>query len=292
MSPAGRAPVTPAIGSAGVMPRTVRIMLSALSFIAFAVGAAVLSWVLIPRHRRRVRALAPDERETARRRFLLESHAWVVDFAAARGLIEVDEIPLPADLPAGPYVLVANHPSLIDVLVLRSRIPGLTCVVRSDLWRRRWLRPVLEFARDIRGPNGASVRVGETGVLDAFVERLDSGDSVLVFPEGTRSPPHGLHRFRRGAIEAAIRARVPVVPVVLHVTPPTLKHGDPWWHVPPRRVQIQVSFLPTIQTNGHSDSAAIASVLRHQYSRALGLASDAGTQAQPDHARPGESSMR
>jgi len=273
------------------MPRIVRITLAGLCFAAFAVGAAVISCVLIPRHRRRTRNLPPPEREASRRDFFLAAYHWIVGFTVARRLVAFRRPALPKDLPAGPYVLVANHPSLIDVLVLKATVPGLTCVVRADLWRRRWLRPLLSYGRDIVGPDARGAEIGRTSVLDAFVDRLREGDPVLVFPEGTRSPREGLHRFRRGAMEAAVRAGVPVVPVVLHIDPPALKHGQPWWDMPEQPIRVELEFLPRVEVNGDTDSAALARSLKRAYEAALRRAPVA-PDATPQLARAGDSNMR
>ena len=69
-------------------------------------------------------------------------------------------------------------------------------------------------------------------LLETLLERLAAGFSVLIFPEGSRSPEGGLRRLRRGAFEIACRANVPVV--VLHVKPsePMLSHERPWHAMP------------------------------------------------------------
>ena len=258
------------------MPRFARRLLTGLSFLVFAAGAGIISHLLVPRLRRRTRSLDEAARERERRAFFLRCNAWMVGWMRNSGLLSYSPPTLPDWLPNGPYVLIANHPSLIDVLVLKATVPGITCVVRADFWRRWWLRPMLEASHDIVGPDGTQSEIGKTTVLDAFVERLSQGDPVLVFPEGTRSPDRGLRRFRRGAIEAAVRAKVPIVPVVVRVDPPTLKHGQPWWDIPSRRFVIEVEFLPLISTTADTDSAAVAKQLRRKFEARLAAMAASG----------------
>lgn len=259
------------------MPRPLRRVSVVVAFAVFAVGTAVISRVLIPRHRRRTRALDDEARRAADEQFLLRCFRWLTRYFRRRGLVRFTPPPLPADLPKGAFVLVANHPSFIDVLHLKSIVPGLRCVVRADLWRRWWLGPLLRFSDDIPGPDGTSASVGETRVLDQFVARLRSGQRVLVFPEGSRSPEAGLRRFRRGAIEAAVQAGVPVVPAVVRVCPPSLNHERGWRDFDPP-VDVSIHFLParaTLDAAGQPlDSAALTRELKADYVRALGLEAD------------------
>jgi 1-acyl-sn-glycerol-3-phosphate acyltransferase len=66
--------------------------------------------------------------------------------------------------------------------------------------------------------------------------------SLIVFPEGTRSPAHGLRTFKRGAAQIALRTGVPIVLVVITSDPPTLLKGQPWYKVPERPLCFKLHF--------------------------------------------------
>ncbi|MBK7826759.1 lysophospholipid acyltransferase family protein [Nannocystis sp.] len=112
---------------------------------------------------------------------------------------------------------------------------------------------------------------GESGedrspVLLRMVEHLRSGHPLLVFPEASRSHERSLRRFRRGAIEAAIRAGVPIVPAFISVVPPMLMKHQAWYDVPARGGRYTVEFFPVITTAGQSlDSRVLARELRARY---------------------------
>jgi 1-acyl-sn-glycerol-3-phosphate acyltransferase len=73
---------------------------------------------------------------------------------------------------------------------------------------------------------------GGQGIVDASAESLARGRSLLVFPEGTRSPKGGLGPFQRGAAHIALKSRRDLVPVFVTCDPPTLMRGQKWYDVP------------------------------------------------------------
>ena len=112
----------------------------------------------------------------------------------------------------GPVVYVANHQSIVDIPVLTVAIGApFVFVARAGLGRVPIVGAILRRSRcvliDRRAPGGAEA------ALDQAVDRLAAGESVLFFPEGTRSYGGGLGTFYPGAFRVAERAGVPVVPV-------------------------------------------------------------------------------
>ncbi len=252
-----------------LMPRFLRIALTGLAFLIFIGGSATIGWLLIPIKRRQAQQLPHEQRRVFWAIFFFRCHRWAIDTMTFLGLLELDAEPLPDDFPRDqPFVLIANHPSLLDVVVLRAVVPGATCLVKAKLFKKPYYKGILHASGDFPGPESNKQEIGTTAVLDTFVDRLRRGFPVLVFPEGTRSPAAGFRRFRRGAVEAACRAGVPVVPIFLWVDPPTLKKGQPWYEVPDRRVRFVVKFLPIVETKG-KDSASLTSALRAQYDAKL-----------------------
>jgi 1-acyl-sn-glycerol-3-phosphate acyltransferase len=116
-------------------------------------------------------------------------------------------------LPDRPFVLVANHRSWLDVLVL-ARLPReMKWVAKEELFRVPWIGAMLRLSGDI------PVRRGDAASGDAALARavdyLGRGLPVVFFPEGTRSRDGALRAFKIGAFETAVGAGVPIVPVVL-----------------------------------------------------------------------------
>lgn len=264
--------------TAQLVPRFLRIPLSGLAFLLFYSGAAVIAWVLLPIHRHRHRHLPPGERRAALDHFMMRCYRAALEMMGGMKLLSFS---LPdfesANLPPPPWVLVANHPSLIDVLFIKGTLPGVTVLVKSALFRAPSLRRLFDASGDFKGPEKGDATFGETSVLDTFVERLEAGQSVLVFPEGTRSPSWRLRRFRRGAAEAAVRAGAPIVPIFVLVDPPVLKKGDKWYDMPQRTPRFEIELFPAIDTVGR-DSRQLTAEIRDLLAERLETARVAATQ--------------
>ncbi|WP_446664361.1 HAD-IB family hydrolase [Flexivirga sp. B27] len=116
-----------------------------------------------------------------------------------------------------PAVFVANHQSSLDPVVVGALLKrDFTVVAKKEarfdpraLAGSLLLNPVY-----IDRSNSAEARAA----LDPVVDRIRSGTSLMIFPEGTRSPTGALGRFKKGAFHMAIRAGVPIVPIVLRNT--------------------------------------------------------------------------
>lgn len=116
-----------------------------------------------------------------------------------------------------PAVFVANHQSSLDPVVVGSLIKHDFTVVAKKEARfdpRALVGSLLLDPVYIDRSNSAEARAA----LEPVVERLRSGTSLMIFPEGTRSATGTLGRFKKGAFHMAIEAGVPIVPIVLRNT--------------------------------------------------------------------------
>ncbi len=143
------------------------------------------------------------------------------------GLTEVRWIGLERLTRPGRKIIVANHPSLIDTLLIVSNLPQADCVVGRDYAENFWLRGAVREAEYIRNDAGA-------GVVSSAVRCLEADRTLLIFPEGTRSPEGGLGHFYRGAAHIALESGLDMIPVRIDVDPPSLMKGQKWYDVPPR----------------------------------------------------------
>jgi 1-acyl-sn-glycerol-3-phosphate acyltransferase len=183
-------------------------------------------------------------------------------------LIDVDPRRYASATPSGPYVLIANHPTLIDVIALIASYDRLCVVVKRSLIEGVNVGRMLRAAGYIDGGGSdGSVRASE--VLDEAVDRLQHGYGVLIFPEGTRSPPHEMHPFMRSPFEMAARAGAPLLPVFIHCQPPALMKGVPWYRFPNAFVDYRLNALePVVISTGRT---SVKSAMKEVRDRLLGL---------------------
>jgi 1-acyl-sn-glycerol-3-phosphate acyltransferase len=127
-------------------------------------------------------------------------------------------------------LILANHPSLIDVVLLVSFIPDADCIVKTALFKNPFTRYAVMAAGYIPS------RRDPEQVIEACRASLASGGCLVLFPEGTRSDPTGPLHFQRGAANLAIRVGCDMVPVVIRVSEHNLGKQSRWWRVPARKV--------------------------------------------------------
>ena len=134
---------------------------------------------------------------------------------------------------AGPMVLAPNHPSLLDALLLLSRLPRLGCVLKADLLHH----PLLGAGARLAGYIGNDCR---HRMIRMAVQGLAGGDPLLLFPEGTRTltPPVGPFRLSPALI--ARKAGVPIQTVLIETPSPFLGKHWPIWRCPDLPIRIRI----------------------------------------------------
>jgi len=236
--------------------QSVRIGLAGCAFIGFGGGAFLLSWLVLPIVSVLTRG---DERRLRRcQRIVQAAFALFHDGMRVAGLVDFDPRAPRIAPPAGPFVLVANHPTLVDISALVSAFGPMCYLAKRPLFSNPLIGPLLRFCGQI--PGGGSTFADNVGVVQQAVDRLRRGHSVLLFPEGTRSPAGGMHPFRRGAFEIARQAGVPVVPVVIRAEPPGLYRGLAWYEIPKRAIVIEIEVLSAIPAGTAASALAFEAI--------------------------------
>lgn len=146
-----------------------------------------------------------------------------------------------ANLPDGHCIVVANHASYIDGVLLKGYLPGrFSFVIKGEM---RNFGPTHFLLRR----SGArfverSDMSGSTRDARQIVRAAQDGESLGIFPEGTFEKEPGVGPFRPGAFAAAVRGKLPVVPVAISGTRRMLPSGRLW----PRPSHLIVDILPPI----------------------------------------------
>lgn len=152
----------------------------------------------------------------------------------------------------GAKLILANHPSLIDVIFLIALIPNANCVVKNKLTRNLFTRGPIKAAGYITNNDPEEIIAA---AKDAFAK----GYSLILFPEGTRSTPLQPLKLKRGAANVAIRAHADITPVVISCHPTTLTKSDRWYQVPAQKVHFQIHVQKLIKIDPYLQKSTIPS---------------------------------
>ena len=222
-----------------------RFVCTVLSFALFGVGGLVLRLLILPVVMHWPAPLAVRRRRARRtvgRAFWLHSQFMFRTGVVAYRFEGLERLGRPGQM------IVANHPSLIDVVFLIGHVPDANCVVKHSLWKNPFMRGPISVAQYISNDGSAEM-------LDRAADVLREGQTLIVFPEGTRTTPGQAPVFHRGASAIAVRGATIITPVFITVKPTTLTKADPWYHVPHRRVQMHFRVGEDINVASFSEAA-------------------------------------
>jgi 1-acyl-sn-glycerol-3-phosphate acyltransferase len=122
------------------------------------------------------------------------------------------------------YVIISNHQSILDILLincLRYKFKWISKVENIKVPVIGWYLKMADYIIVNRGNEESKIEM-----LEKSYRSLKRGTSIMMFPEGTRSPDNEIGFFKRGAFQLAMQANVPILPVLIDGTGDILpKHG-------------------------------------------------------------------
>ncbi len=165
---------------------------------------------------------------------------------------------IPKDTPA---IYVSNHQSNFDIPIIYTGLPiQFRWMAKQELFRVPFFGQAMKRCGMI--PIDRSNRRKTMRSILAAAQRIKNGVSVVIFPEGTRTPDGQLQKFKKGALLIAAKAQVPVIPVAIHGSYHVLPKDR--WSV--RGGPLKLEFLPPIPTEGlkNSDIDALTDQIHDQ----------------------------
>lgn len=201
-------------------------------------------------------------------------YGWRIFFGimSACGAFRFDTTELESLREQTPLLLVANHPSLLDAVIVASRLPDLVCIMKANLSDNIFLGAGARLARYIGNDSGH-------GMIKAAVSELRKGGQLLIFPEGTRTAEPPVGRFKGGAALIARHAGVPVQTLIVETDSPFLSKRWPVYAKPslPIRFRIRLG----LRFDPPEDPVAFTHALEAYYARELSGAPTAPPQSDP-----------
>ena len=189
----------------------------------------------------------------------------------ARSIFRLSGVPLSITglerLPSCPHVLVSNHASFLDGIVLIALLPaspGYAFIVRQQYALQSLLWPFLRSLRTlVLRPYASHHYTENVNILKSALER---GENLIVFPEGGFVAGPGLQPFHSGTFTAAAQAHVPVVVAGLRGTRQALRIGT-WM---PKRLPLSVEIGPMLMPDG-ADADAVHAFMRNAHAAMIPL---------------------
>ena len=230
------------------LERAWRVLATGLSFAAFGLGGLVAGVVVAPLLLILVRD--PGHRRRLARRGVQRGFALQVAIMRRLGVLTV-AVSGRERLQRDGLLVLANHPTLIDVVLLVALLPNADCVVKRAVARNPFMRGTVGAAGYITNDDGPAL-------VEAGIAAVQGGGCLVIFPEGTRSEPGQPLRLRRGAANIAVRGRLDITPVRIRCSPPTLEKGRKWYRVPPRRFHVSLEVGEDIPIGTFLDEDVVA----------------------------------
>ncbi len=219
-----------------------RVIATGFCFSVFGIGGLFLSILVFPIQRLLIKEQA--KRHTAARLAIHHTFRFFLNLMQVVGICRFTKQDAEQLNELKGKVIIGNHPSLIDVVVLIAHVKNADCIVKSHIWKNPFMRGVVESAGYISNAD-----------VDEMVKRCDAslktGSNLIIFPEGTRTTPGQEIKFQRGAANIAVRCRSDFLPVHISVEPTTLTKSVPWYHVPPKKFIFNFKVMDCFSTSAY-----------------------------------------
>ncbi|GAC1542385.1 MAG: hypothetical protein NVS2B4_21220 [Ramlibacter sp.] len=187
-------------------------------------GTVSLAWNLVAMVLYRL--VPPERAKTLGRGVIARIYGKFWLLASACGMMCIDNHCLDALRDERGLIVIANHPSMLDALLVVSRLPRSVCIMKANLMKNVFLGGGARLARYIRNDS-------PRGMVRMAVQDLRQGGQLVVFPEGTRTTAGQLNAFRPGVTLIAKLAQAPIQTVFIDTDSPYLGKGWPLWRLPP-----------------------------------------------------------
>lgn len=215
-----------------------RLLMTGLCFTLFGLGGLLLSLIwfnlllLIVHDKKRRRRIA--------RRTISVSFRFFLAVAKSLGALDYHFHGAEILRNERGCLVVANHPTLIDYVLIASVMPETDCLVKSALLKNPFVSGVIRAA-DYLVNSQADVLLAQSQA------RLAQGDTLLIFPEGTRTRPGKEMALQRGAANIAVRCRSDLRVVTIRCSERLLDKQSKWYNVPSAKPQFDVTAGERVQ---------------------------------------------
>ena len=238
--------------------RTWRLPATAVGFGLFGVGAALASISIFPL----IYPLPIRQRtkEAFTRKFIAFIFRNYLRILRMLGLLSY-ELYNVKQLHQPNQLIIVNHPSLLDVVFLIALTGDTSCIVKGSLWRNPFT------AMGVRTANYISNN--DSDLFQRCVSTLTQGNSLIIFPEGTRTKPGEELKFHRGPSNIALSSGKAITPVVISCKPATLLKNQQWYEISAEPPHYTIRVMPAFCVAKYMAEGQLQSTAARQLTRDL-----------------------
>ena len=135
-------------------------------------------------------------------------------------------------------LVIANHPSLLDVVFILSKVKRINCIVKNDLSKNIFLSPAIKASNYI-------LNTEDEYLLNRSLEVLKNGESLLVFPEGTRTKE--IIKFHKAPFYIAIHGARVITSIFIYMNPRSLQKGAKWYQTPKTKIKYKIKINKNLE---------------------------------------------
>lgn len=227
-----------------IAERSSRVVASGIAFILFGMGSLVISLTVFPALQVAIRD--PARRWNTTRQVIQSLFRLFLGIMQSLRIMTVSLAGLDELRRLKGAVVVANHPTLIDAVLIISVVPRAQCIVKNALWRNPFLAGVVSAAGFIPNDQEPQALVSEC------VTSLHRGDNLIIFPEGTRSGIDGLKPFSRSFANIALAAHADIQCLIITCDPLILSKDMSWTDMGERTSDVRLAMGSRFDAGGYS----------------------------------------
>ena len=229
------------------MIRFFRSCLIILCFILFGIGAAIISFVIFSC----IALTRPEEkRKYLYAEVIHKAWNWFIRDLQRIGIIKINVSDMERLKNLSGKVIVASHPTFIDVVILIGLIPKSTCLAKKETLKNPLFRNIVKSIYIINDIDFEKLKAD----TDRF---LKEGFNIIIFPSGTRTKPGEDFKIHKGSAAIALNSNSGIIPVKITTDYPFLQKGRPVYDIGEKYVSYYLEIKPQIDVNKYSDMPRI-----------------------------------
>lgn len=160
-------------------------------------------------------------------------------------------------------IYIANHPSLLDVVILDSFVNNSNCVIKASLKNNPFISGIIACNRYVKNS------LSPEDILRDCKDSLNRGDNLIIFPEGTRTVNFDKIKFKHGFSSIAVACRADIRPVIIRFDGFALRKNVHWYQIYKKKLTYRIEVLDKFETEkylnmhqGKEDSAVSRSIAK------------------------------